>query len=99
MNYFSVCDGIGAAHAAFLPLGCQCIGVSEIDKYCNKLVHEKYGFKNYGDFTQWKNFGQIEADIIIGGTPCTAFSLIGQRKNDITDDLFIENYLTLKGKK
>ena len=28
MNYFSVCDGIGAAHAALLPLGYRCVGVS-----------------------------------------------------------------------
>ena len=27
MNYFSVCDGIGAAHAALLPLGYRCVGV------------------------------------------------------------------------
>ena len=53
MNYFSVCDGIGAAHAALLPLGYHCVGVSEIDKYCNQLIEEKYGFKNYGDFTKW----------------------------------------------
>ena len=52
MNYFSVCDGIGAAHVALLPLGYRCVGVSEIDKYCNKLVEEKYEriIKNYGDF-------------------------------------------------
>ena len=69
MNYFSICDGIGAAHAALLPLGYRCVGISEIDKYCNQLTEKKYGFKNYGDFTEWKKWGNIEADLVIGGTP------------------------------
>jgi DNA (cytosine-5)-methyltransferase 1 len=85
MNYFSVCDGIGAAHAALLPLGYRCVGVSEIDKYCNKLIENKYGFKNYGDFTEcigWKDFWQrdLRSTLFIGGTPCQSFSIIGNRK-------------------
>jgi DNA (cytosine-5)-methyltransferase 1 len=86
VNYFSVCDGIGAAHAALLPLGYRCVGVSEIDKYCNQLIEEKYGFKNYGDFTKksewtdWRAGERIDADLIIGGTPCTSFSIIGNKK-------------------
>jgi len=43
MNYFSVCDGIGAAHAALLPLGYRCVGVSEIDKYCKQLIARAKG--------------------------------------------------------
>jgi DNA (cytosine-5)-methyltransferase 1 len=80
MNYFSVCDGIGAAHMALLPLGCECVGVSEIDKFCNQLIKSKYGFKNYGDFTKWREWGKIKVDVVIGGCPCTAFSNLGQRR-------------------
>ena len=92
MNYFSVCDGIGAAHAALLPLGYRCVGVSEIDKYCNQLIEEKYEgkIKNYGDFNEWrrsanewkrKELGEAihSANLIIGGTPCQPFSIIGKR--------------------
>ena len=44
MNYFSICDGIGASHCGLQPLGFQYVGVvSEIDKYCNQLINQKYG--------------------------------------------------------
>ena len=95
MNYFSVCEGIGAAHAALLPLGYRCVGVSEIDKYCNQLIEEKYEFKNYGDFTKWNKWtGEKEISLIIGGTPCQPFSVIGKRKGaddaraDLTREFF-----------
>ena len=80
MKYFSVCDGIGAAHVALLPLGFQCVGVSEIDKHCNKLIHEKYGFKNYGDFRRWRTFPETDCSLIIGGTPCQSFSILGRKQ-------------------
>ena len=96
MNYFSVCDGIGAAHAALLPLGYRCVGVSEIDKYCNQLIEEKYEgkIKNYGDLNeQWKwSIAYKSIRLAIGGTPCQPFSIIGNRRGkddsraDITEE-------------
>jgi site-specific DNA-cytosine methylase len=63
MKYFSVCDGIGAAHAAFLPLGWECTGISETDKYCNKLIKKRYGFYNFGDFLKWKEWHETYTTI------------------------------------
>lgn len=80
MRYFSICDGIGAAHVALLPLGFNCLGISEVDPNCNKLINSKYHFKNYDDFRAHKTWGHIEADLIIGGTPCQSFSTLGQRQ-------------------
>ena len=80
MDYFSICDGIGAAHSALLPLGYQCAGVSEVDRYCNELVKSKFNFENFGDFSRWQTWGSINAGLVIGGTPCTAFSFIGRRR-------------------
>jgi len=79
MNFFSAFDGISAAAVALLPLGYKCVGVSEIDPHCIKLVNEKYNFRNYGNFSDWKSWGKIEADMVIGGSPCTAFSHLGRR--------------------
>lgn len=80
MNYFSICDGIGASHVALLPLGFKCLGVSEIDKYCNRLLETKYGHRNYGDFSKWREWEHLNLDLVIGGTPCTAFSFMGRRE-------------------
>ena len=80
MNYMSCFDGIGAIHTAWLPMGYNCVGISEIDKYCNELIDRKYGFQNYGDFTKWKEWGRINADVIVASPPCVAFSLMGRRK-------------------
>jgi DNA (cytosine-5)-methyltransferase 1 len=77
MNYFSICDGIGAAHAALLPLGYNCVGVSEIDKNCNELIRKKYGFKNFGSLTEWRTWEHSKADLVIAGTPCQSFSTLG----------------------
>ena len=77
MDYFSICDGIGAAHSALLPLGFRCVGVSEVDKFCNQLIDKKFGFKNYGDFTQWRDWGHIDAEVVLAGTPCQSFSALG----------------------
>jgi len=80
MDYFSCFDGIGAAHAALLPLGYRCVGISEVNKFCNELIDKKYGFKNFGDFTKWKEWGNIGAKVIVASPPCTAFSFIGRRR-------------------
>jgi DNA (cytosine-5)-methyltransferase 1 len=79
MDYFSICDGIGASHCGLLPIGYRCVGVSEIDKFCNQLIETKYDFRNYGDFTKWKTWGKIKTDLVIGGTPCQSFSTSGKR--------------------
>jgi DNA (cytosine-5)-methyltransferase 1 len=79
MKYVSICDGIGAAHVALQPLGFRCVGVSEIDKYCNQLISRKYAHRNFGDFTDWENWAHFDADCVVAGTPCTAFSFMGRR--------------------
>jgi len=73
-------DGVGAAHAALLPLGYKCFGISEVDKFCNQLIDRKYGFRNYGDFTKWREWENIDVDCVIGGSPCQAFSTLGKRE-------------------
>lgn len=82
MNYLSLCDGIGAAHVAWQPLGWTCLAVAEIDKYCNKIVEHRWGFPNLGDVTKITSERILKygtPDVVIGGTPCQAFSVAGKQ--------------------
>ena len=83
MRYASVCDGIGAAHVAWQPLGWQCAWTSEIDPFPMAVVETRWGLPNLGDMTgisdeQLEQHGPI--DLLVGGTPCQSFSVAGLRK-------------------
>jgi DNA (cytosine-5)-methyltransferase 1 len=83
MRYLSLFSGIEAASAAFRPLGWTPVGFAEIEPFpCAVLNHHYPDVPNYGDVTKidWTQFiGKI--DLIIGGPPCTAFSLAGLRQS------------------
>jgi DNA (cytosine-5)-methyltransferase 1 len=82
MNYLSVFSGIEAASAAWKPLGFKPLGFSEIDPFASALLsHHFPSTRNYGDITKFKSWGltQGSIDILIGGSPCQAFSLSGKR--------------------
>ena len=83
MKYASVCDGIGAAHAAWQPLGWQCMWTSEIDPFPSAVVEQRWGFENRGDMTKHKEWTADEGssiDLLVGGTPCQSFSVAGLRQ-------------------
>ena len=87
LTYLSVFSGIEAASVAWKDLGWEPIGFSEIEPFpCALLKHHFPKVKNYGDITQYHTWG-IEpgtVDILIGGSPCQAFSVAGLRKG-LTD--------------
>jgi DNA (cytosine-5)-methyltransferase 1 len=82
MRYASVCDGIGAAHVAWKPLGWQCSWTSEIEPFPAAVVEHHFGFANVGDMTKiteemLDGYGPV--DLLVGGTPCQSFSVAGLR--------------------
>ena len=82
MRYASVCDGIGAAHVAWKPLGWQCSWTSEIEPFPAAVVEHHFGFPNVGDMTKiteemLDGYGPV--DLLVGGTPCQSFSVAGLR--------------------
>jgi DNA (cytosine-5)-methyltransferase 1 len=82
MRYASVCDGIGAAHVAWKPLGWQCSWTSEIEPFPAAVVEAHFGFPNVGDMTKiteemLDGYGPV--DLLVGGTPCQSFSVAGLR--------------------
>ena len=80
MRYASVCDGIGAAHVAWKPLGWQCQWTSEIEPFPVAVVEHHYGFRNLGDMTKiTEDMIDAPVDLLVGGTPCQSFSVAGLR--------------------
>jgi DNA (cytosine-5)-methyltransferase 1 len=82
-RYASICDGIGAVHVAWKPLGWQCAWTSEIAPFPAAVVEQRWGFPNLGDMTaitqeQISAYGQLS--LLVGGTPCQSFSVAGLRK-------------------
>ena len=81
MNFISLCSGIEAASVAFTPLGWKAIAFSEIEPFpCAVLAHHYPDVPNFGDmnnFRDWPESIFSEADAIVGGPPCQAFSVAG----------------------
>ena len=84
MRYGSLCSGIEAASVAWEPLGWQPAWFAEIEPFpCSVLSHHWPHVPNHGDMTQLVGKilnGSVEApDVLVGGTPCQAFSVAGLR--------------------
>jgi DNA (cytosine-5)-methyltransferase 1 len=85
VNYLSVCAGIEAATVAWHPLGWKPVLYSEIEKFPRKVLRHHYPtVPLWGDFTAirprfLRRLGIALPDILVGGTPCQAFSLAGAR--------------------
>ena len=80
MKYLSICSGIEAATAAWHHMGWKPAAFAEIEPFpAAVLAHHFPGVPNLGDMTKFKewNIGQI--DLLVGGTPCQAFSVAGLR--------------------
>jgi DNA (cytosine-5)-methyltransferase 1 len=87
MKYLSVCSGIEAATVAWHPLGWEPLAFSEIEPFPRKvLAHHYPDVPLHGDFTILKDQPWIkDADLLVGGTPCQAFSVAGLRQS-LADD-------------
>jgi len=87
MKYLSVCSGIEAATVAWHQIGWEPLAFSEIEPFPRKvLAHHYPDVPCYGDFTKLREMGWIGgADLLVGGTPCQAFSVAGLRQS-LDDD-------------
>ena len=81
MIYGSVCSGIEAATAAWHPLGWKPAFFSEIEKFPRAVLSHHYPeVPLHGDFTTIEAGQYAAIDLLVGGTPCQAFSVAGLRK-------------------
>jgi DNA (cytosine-5)-methyltransferase 1 len=87
MRYLSVCSGIEAATVAWHGQGFEPLAFSEIEKFPRQvLAHHYPDVPLHGDFTVLREQNWIgDADVLVGGTPCQAFSVAGLR-NSLDDD-------------
>lgn len=87
MKYISVCSGIEACTVAWHDLGWEAIAYSDIDPFPQALLQHYYPeVPLHGDFTELQDQEWIvDADLLVGGTPCQAFSLAGKRQS-LSDD-------------
>lgn len=83
MKYLSICSGIEAASVAWHPLGWKPLAFSEIEPFPRAVLQHHYpDVPLHGDFTLLKDQPWIaDADVLVGGTPCQAFSVAGLRKS------------------
>ena len=81
MNYISLFSGIEAASVAWASLGWNPVAFSEIEPFCCDLLEKRFpNVPNLGDISgvDWTEY-EGSVDVVIGGSPCQAFSMAGRR--------------------
>ncbi|HHN8458038.1 TPA: phage N-6-adenine-methyltransferase [Morganella morganii] len=84
LTYGSVCSGIEAASVAWEPVGMKPLWFSEIEPFPSAVLTAHWPqVDNLGDMTKLAaavRAGDVPApDLLVGGTPCQAFSVAGLR--------------------
>ncbi|WP_137658280.1 DNA cytosine methyltransferase, partial [Bifidobacterium moukalabense] len=82
MKYISLFSGIEAASVAWAPLGWEPVAFAEIEPFPKAVLKHHYpNVPDLGDMTKvdWSKYHHA-ADVVVGGSPCQAFSVAGLRK-------------------
>jgi DNA (cytosine-5)-methyltransferase 1 len=100
-TFIDLFAGIGGMRIAFERNGGECVFTSEIDKACQLMYKENFGENPHGDITKISENDIPNHDILAGGFPCQAFSIIGNKLGfaDTRGTLFFDIERILKVKK
>ena len=80
MRYISLCSGVEAASLAWEPLGWKPLMFAEVAPFpAAVLAHHWPRVPNRGDMTQHGDWPDAAVELVVGGTPCQAFSVAGKR--------------------
>jgi DNA (cytosine-5)-methyltransferase 1 len=101
LRFIDLFAGIGGIRLGFESAGCECVFSSEWDQDAAKTYEANFGDKPAGDITKIQNSSIPEHDILVGGFPCQAFSIIGDQKGfgDTRGTLFFEIERILRAKR
>ena len=87
MRYISLFSGIESASAAWEPMGLAPVCFSEIEPFPRAVLSHRFpDVPLHGDMTgvDWHQY-QNQADVVVAGAPCQAFSVAGARQS-LDDD-------------
>jgi DNA (cytosine-5)-methyltransferase 1 len=99
-TFIDLFAGIGGIRIAFERAGGKCVFTSEWDKHCQTMYEANFGERPFGDITKIIAEDVPDHDILAGGFPCQAFSIIGNKLGfaDTRGTLFFNVERILKAK-
>ena len=102
IKFIDLFAGIGGIRLGFEAVGCHCVFSSEFDENACKTYEANFGEHPSGDITKIEAKDIPDFDILLGGFPCQAFSIIGKKEgfeNETCGTLFFEIERILKEKR
>ena len=86
MKVFSMFSGVGGFEQA-MPEDWKVVGLAEKEQYASCVLRYRFpDIKNWGDVTEIKDYTKIpDCDIIIGGVPCQAWSIVNRGRAGFDD--------------